>query len=359
MAHMIDNSKGFDAFVSYGAAAWHGLGEVFTERISLQQAMLRGGLDFEVTKLPNIHAVPTGLDASGELQFDERISTESFFTYRTDVNKVLGAHVGKDYTVYQNAECFAVVDEILQKGTATIETAGSIDEGRKVFISLAVDDKIKVGGSDIVEQYVLITTSHDGTTSIIATPTNVRVVCNNTLTAALKGAKGAIRIRHSQKANERLEDAARVLKLMAENTKVNEDNYNKMRETLIDENRFFDYIGNLFFSKDEVKALQHGTAKISTQKSNIVKDVIRFGNNGTGQYEALLNGQLNMWHAYNAVTGFLARKKFKTANDRARNMMFGAGADMIQKAGVMALEPAMIEPCRRVIGPGFAGMSLN
>lgn len=359
MAHKIDNSKGFDAFISYGAAAWHGLGEVFDERISLQQAMLRGGLDFEVTKLPNIHALPIGLDPNGELQFDERISAESFFTYRTDVNKVLGAHVGKDYTVYQNAECFAVIDEILQKGTATIETAGSIDEGRKVFISLAVNDQIRVGGSDIVDQYVLITTSHDGTTSIIATPTNVRVVCNNTLTAALKGAKGAIRIRHSQNATARLEDAARVLKLMADNTKVNEDNYNTMRETLIDENKFFDYIGNLFYSKDEVAGLQHGVNKISTQKNNIVKDVIGFANKGTGQEEALFNGQLNMWHAYNAVTGYLARKKFKNANDRARNMMFGAGADLIQKAGVLAMSPADIEPCRRVIGPGFAGMSLN
>ncbi len=202
MAHKIDNSKGFSAFVSFQAPAWHGLGEVFTEQISTLDALKRGGLDYQVLKLPNIHYLPNG---------EELISEDSFFTVRTDVNKVLGSRLGKDYEVLQNIEALNVVDEILQSGSATIETAGAINEGRKAFICLKVNKDIIVGDSDTVNQYVLIATSHDGSMSITATPTNVRVVCNNTLTAALQGAKGAIKIR-SGTHQERTKDCMKRLR---------------------------------------------------------------------------------------------------------------------------------------------------
>jgi phage/plasmid-like protein (TIGR03299 family) len=172
MAHKIDNSKGFNAFVSFAQAAWHGLGKVLTNAISTEDALNQGGLNYQVLKLPNVHCLPNG---------EELISEESFFTVRTDVNKVLGAKLGRDYEVLQNVEALNVVDEILQSGTATIETAGAIDDGRKVFICLKINKGITVGSNDQICQYLLIATSHDGSLSITVMPTNVRVVCNNTL----------------------------------------------------------------------------------------------------------------------------------------------------------------------------------
>ncbi len=55
MAHLIDNSKGFNAFASYEAPAWHGLGQIFKEKLTVAQALESGGLDFEVRKIPNLH----------------------------------------------------------------------------------------------------------------------------------------------------------------------------------------------------------------------------------------------------------------------------------------------------------------
>lgn len=230
MAHKIDNSKGFNAFVSFQKPAWHGLGEIFTEKLTTQQALEKGGLDYTVLKLPNVHYLPNG---------QELISEDSFFTVRTDVNKVLGSRLGKDYAVLQNIEALNVVDEILQSGRATIETAGAIDEGRKAFICLKVDQPIIISPDDVVNQYVIIATSHDGSMSITASPTNVRVVCNNTLTAALKGAVGAIKIRHTANASGRLHEAAKVLKLIANNTQANEDNYNAMKSAIISKEQMF------------------------------------------------------------------------------------------------------------------------
>ena len=352
MAHLIDNSKGFNAFVSYQAAAWHGLGEVFNEPLTTIQALDRGGLNYTVLKLPNIHLLPNG---------EEMISEDSFFTVRTDVNKVLGSRLGKDYEVLQNIEALNVVDEILQSGRATIETAGAINEGRKAFICLKVDKSIIVGSNDKVEQYVLIATSHDGSLSITATPTNVRVVCNNTLTAALRGANGAIKIRHTARATERLQEAAKVLNLISRNTDVNQENYNKMKSIAISKEDLMNYFGNIFCTPSEISDLQNGKRlqeALSTRKQNILLDVSTFASRGIGQNEAL-NGKdgLNMWYAYNAVTGYITRKKYSSVDDRANSMLFGSAADTIKEAGVLALAPEKVQKLHKV--NNLNGLNLN
>lgn len=348
---MIDNSKGFNAFVAFQAPAWHGLGEIFTEPLTTMQALQKGGLDYTVLKLPNIHMMPDG---------NEIISEDSFFTCRTDVNKILGSRLGKDYEVLQNIEALNVVDEILQSGRATIETAGAINEGRKAFICLKVDKDIIVGTDDKVQQYVLIATSHDGSMAITATPTNVRVVCNNTLSAALRGAKGAIKIRHTQRAGERLQEAAKVLNLITTNTQVNADNYNRMKGIEISKADLMNYFGNIFCTPGEISDLQSGKAAkevLSTRKQNILTDVVRFANNGIGQ-AAALNGKdgLNMWYAYNAITGYVIRKKYSSVDDRANSMLFGSAATLIQDAGVLALAPEKVQPLHKI---NISGLNLN
>jgi phage/plasmid-like protein (TIGR03299 family) len=351
MAHLIDNSKGFNAFVSYAKPAWHNLGTTFSEPVTTEQALNQGGLNFDVLKLPNIHYLPNGT---------ELISPDSFFTVRTDVNKVLGSKLGKDYTVMQNIEALNIVDEILQSGTATIETCGAIDNGKKVFICLKVNKDILVSGNDIVNQYVLIATSHDGSLSITAMQTNIRVVCNNTLTAALQNAQDKIKIRHTSNAANRLGEAMRVLKLITTNTAANEDNYNKMKETIISQKTMFDYFGNVFFSNDEIKALQSGEQVkdvISKQKQKTIAGVLDFSQTGIGQSITMKGNDFTAWTAYNAITGYITHnKQFATNNDRANSMLFGSTADTIEYAGVLALEPAKIQSLAKL---NFNNLNLN
>lgn len=350
MAHNIDNSKGFNAFVSFAAPAWHGLGTVLNNAVTTADALQQGGLNYDVLKLPNIHMLPNG---------EELISTDSFFTVRTDVNKVLGSRLGKDYQVLQNIEALNVVDEILQSGTATIETAGAIDEGRKVFICLKINKAIIVDGNDTVNQYVLIANSHDGSLAITAMNTNIRVVCNNTLTAALRGAQDKIKIRHTKNADVRLNEAAKIMKLITDNSAANEDNYNAMKQMVISKETMFDYFGNVFCTPQEIKELQAGTKAqqvLSTRKQNTMAEVLNFATKGQGQSIAMKGNDFTMWAAYNAVTGYVTRKKYSSASDRANSLLFGAAGETIESAGVLALSPAKIQPLRKV---DFTGMNLN
>src|SRR5882672_5037420 len=285
MAHQIDHSKGKAAFISYQAPAWHGLGKVFNQEISIEEALKESGLDFHVDKLPNVHRFNTPFG------IQEIVSDSSFFTIRTDTNKVLGDRLGSIYTVYQNTDALAIVDELLKTKKVIIETVGAIDDGRKVFTCLKLKSSIVVGGSDEVYQYVLLANGHDGSMAITAMPTNIRVVCNNTLSAALAGATGAHKIRHTSKAADRVKEAFEIMGLLEDNTKSNSAAYNAMKANSLTKQEFFDYIGNIFITSEEIGKLQIGDKDaLSTRKKNTISKVLEFSETGIGQREALGNG---------------------------------------------------------------------
>lgn len=347
MAHKLDFSKGKAAFVAHQEAAWHGLGTVFNEPVTLEQALQDGGLDFQVSKHPNIHRLPDG---------NEIISPDSFFTMREDVNKVLGSKLGTDYTVYQNAQALAVVDEMIATGKCHIEIAGAINDGARVFICLKMQEPLMIGGSDEISQYVLLANSHDGTLAITAMPTNVRVVCNNTLSAALGGAKGAHKIRHTANAHDRVKEAFTIMGILENNSRASAISYSAMKAAKLSQQEFFDYIGNIFMTQDEIKGLQGGERDVlSTRKKNILASVLEFHEAGVGQREALIGGQ-TMWSAYNAVTGYLTGKRYSSADDRFNSLLLGDSATKIKAAGELAIQRQRIQPIKQL---GSFSVALN
>ena len=301
--------------------------------------MNKAQLNFIVKKLPNIHRLPSGQEITSE---------KSFFTYRTDTNYVLGPNLGRGYTVMQNHEALDIVDEILQSGTASIETAGALNNGATVFICMKINKDIIVNGNDITKQYALIVTSHDGSKPVMVFFTNVRVVCANTLAAALSEIKNQqIRVRHTTNVVDRVREAAKVLKLIKENNDLNEFNYNAMATTVIQKEQMWDYFGNLFLEPSDIAQLQAGKSSkevVSSRKRNVLNAVHDFAVHGVGQSQTLSNGNLTMWTAYNAVTGYATRKKYSSADDRADSLLFGTSADLIKTAGLLALSPANIKP---------------
>lgn len=349
MAHQITGDKDF---ISYQRPAWHNLGTIFDRPLTVADALNEAGLSFEVGKLPNVHRIP------GQT---EVISEDSFFTYRMDNNQILGDRLGSDYTVYQNKEALDIVDALLETGKLYLQTAGSINEGRKVFMCMKHENKIIVDGKDEIEQYVLLATSHDGSISITAMNTNIRVVCNNTLSAALGGSKADHKIRHTTNAKDRVKEAFTIMGLLESSRKTNEAVYNAMKCNKISKAEFFDYVGNVLMTTDEIKSLQGGKRTdevLSTRKKNIISSVLEFAETGIGQREALDGGNLNMWYAYNAVTGYNTGKKYKNADDRFNSLVFGASALQIKNAGLLALHPDRIQQCRQKID-FTKGMGLN
>ena len=100
--------------------------------------------------------------------------------------KVLGV-VSDKYKVVQNEEAFAFTDTLLGEGV-TYETAGALQEGRKVWLLAKLPQKYIISGDEITP-YLVFSNSHDGSGAIKVAMTPVRVVCNNTLNLALEHAR--------------------------------------------------------------------------------------------------------------------------------------------------------------------------
>jgi len=185
-------SKGQVAFATRAEPAWHNLGTVFdgdltvTTREMLNLAHLSG---WDV----RLNPVPT----------EARDTREYFEVLRTNPFDGLAdrlAIVGERYKVIQNEGLFDFGDEILAGG-GQWESAGSIKDGRVVFGSLKIDRSVVLdpsGAADTTNLYLLVNTSHDGSVSVQASITPVRVVCQNTLNFALSGVKQSFKMRHTQ-----------------------------------------------------------------------------------------------------------------------------------------------------------------
>lgn len=190
------------AFASLRVPAWHNLGEVFTEEKSttemLEAAMLNGW---------NVRLEDIVLPARSKTNYYATVRDNPF-----DGGKDVLGVVKERYRTYQNEELFAFGDNLLDGGRW--ETAGSIKDGKVVFGSLALDREVVLdptGAEDKVNTYLLVHTSHDGSLSIQASVTPVRVVCQNTLNMALHGAKQTYKIRHTQNADGRVQAAREAL----------------------------------------------------------------------------------------------------------------------------------------------------
>ncbi len=331
MAHEIDTQKGFAGFASLKQPAWHGLGTVVEERMTIADALQYGGLDFEVLKAPNVHRFP---DAT------EQVSKESFFTYRTDTNCVLGDKLGKGYTVMQNKVALDLVDELVSKQSMTIETVGSLCNGAKVFVTLKNETPIDLGNNDITEQYLVLLNGHDGNTAISAYFTNVRVVCQNTLNASLGLSRNKHTVRHTATAKEHLTEALIIMGVMQRNTDLDKQAYQQMKAQQFTDKMFSHYLGNIFFTPLEMAEFKKGESAISTRKKNVIAEVVSFAHTGIGQD---LAGEGTAFWAYNAITGYFSNQKvYKDTELRMDNLLWGTDASVMNRAAELALKPEKI-----------------
>jgi phage/plasmid-like protein (TIGR03299 family) len=114
---------------------------------------------------------------------------------REDTGEVLGIVSGR-YRVAQNREVFAFADDLIgtSREECAYETAGSLFNGRRVFMLLNMPEG-RIAG-DEYRPYLCLSNAHDGSSALQVFLTGIRVVCGNTLQAALRSARRKISIRH-------------------------------------------------------------------------------------------------------------------------------------------------------------------
>ncbi len=313
------------SFFSVKEKAWHGLGQIVENYPNSKEALQFAGLDFEVCKRPNIHRIDNG---------EEIISANSFYTYRPDTAAILGDRLGKDYEVVQNTDAFSFFDAIAEGDGIQYETAGALGKGEKIFITAKLPGYIKVASDDLIEKYLFLTTSHDGYGSIMAAFTPVRIVCNNTLNAALRNCSNAIKIRHTANAKERLEEAHKVMGISNHLSQQLEGIFNQWAKIRITDKEVQKLIQLAMVPNKEVlQNIQKAELdELSTCFKNMCDAVNEYHFTATTQQTVATKG--TVFGAYNAITGYFQNvRTYKDDEAKMKSLLYGGTAQLrAQKA---------------------------
>jgi phage/plasmid-like protein (TIGR03299 family) len=320
MAHNINyNEKtGKYSFYSVQQKPWHELGHIADSYETSAAVLENAGLNFTVEKRANVHRLPSGKEVE---------SATSFFTFRTDNEEILGTNVGAEYTIVQNADAFAFFDAIAGKDGVFYETAGALGKGEKIFITAKLPGYIKVGNDDLIEKYLFLTTCHDGKGSIIAAFTPIRIVCNNTLNAALGNCTNVVKIRHTDGVHDRLKEAHKVMGMVNTVVPILEQAFNHFATVKITDEEVKKLIYHAMAPSKEVleNVKLEKFDQLSTAFKNTCEDAFAYAM--ISDTQAMDSTKGTLFGAYNAITGYYQNvRKYKDNDEKIKNILYGGTA---------------------------------
>lgn len=335
MAHQINfNEKtGKHSFMSVKEKAWHNLGQIIDRYPTSSEAIQFAGLDYIVEKRP-LFTHDTNNHLWGNEEAIPEIEVPNYFaTVRPDTEQVLGV-VGNDYEVIQNREAFSFFDAIVGGGDGVLyETCGALGNGERIFITAKLPGYIRVGHDDLIEKYPFLTTSHDGFGSITAAFTPTRIVCNNTLHAALGNMTNSVKIRHTQSAQERLTQAHKVMGISNTMSDQLDGIFNRWAHIRITYKEVLKLVQQAMAPSKAVlqNVLDENIGEFSSQFLNTVEKVCEFAFSHPTQQTDTTRGTL--FGAYNAISGYIQNvKQYKTEEVKLKSILFGNGFNKTQTA---------------------------
>ena len=296
-----------------GETPWHGLGVQVNHALTSDEAIKQAGLDWGVRKVSLMTA-----DGSN-------LPVDHVGIQRVTDNSILGV-VGPRFEPLQNSEAFKFFDPFIDANLATYETAGSLREGKRIWILAAINNTpIEVKDGDIVKKYVLLSNSHDGSMAVRVGFTPIRVVCANTLKLSHDNAASKLlRIRHSKSVKDNLIKIQEIMNIANASFEATAEQYRRMANTNINSQDLEEYVKVVFGSRD------------SKQFDNLKSKVVNLFENGKGA--EFHRG--TVWGAYNAVTEYLGYEAGRSQDNRLNSLWFGPNDNINTTAFVEAIKLA-------------------
>ena len=319
-----------------------------------EEVIIKAGLNWEVAKCPLVAKMPFDgvldpITSPVEESFVRgtdlfRDCPNAYATYRTDRNIPLGI-VKEKYTEVQNIEAFNFFNDAIGMDKAIWQTAGFFGNGERIFVSAKLPDSIYVKGSDMVDNYLVFTTSHDGSSGVKILFTPIRVICENTLNAAIRNAQNYVSFKHTASVHRNIDSAAEILGICKEKTAFLQEQYDFMSGIKMTDKQVNEYFVDLILTQAEKQnvldtghTFEQLLAKnyyavndsgISMKKVNVLNAMREYYEIGPGQREFLGTG----WGAYNAVTGYYSNVDNSEGIKRFDKLVFGSQSVKIQTAG--------------------------
>lgn len=305
MAHMVET-------MAYaGEVPWHGLGHKVPNDLSTDQMMVAAGLDWTVEKKQAYINVG-----------DRKVAINAQALVRSSDDSVLDV-VTNEWNPVQNVEAFDFFREFVEAGDMEMHTAGALRDGQIVWCLAKVKDSFDLFGGDQVDSYMLFTNPHRFGQSLDIRFTPIRVVCNNTLTLAMRSESTGQNFKLTHR-REFVADQAKVAMGIAHEKL---DKYRDMAKFLgskrYNNETITEYFSRLFpASKDKM-----------SKRAGASLEVLH-----TQPGAEFAEG--SWWQAFNAVTFQTDHTFGRSADTRLQSAWFGANRQLKLDALELAVEYA-------------------
>ena len=323
MAHNLDLSTGKPAMAYVGEEPWHGLGEKLTAEASNETWIKAAGLDWQILREPVLY----------RYQEKMREVHDRHVLIRSDNGAPLSI-VSDSYCIVQPKEVIEFYSDLVAGSAFSLETAGALDDGRKVWGLARSNYSCNIQEKDRIDAFLLLASSCDKSLATTVAFTSVRVVCQNTLNFAMDDVKGksqskSLKVAH----NTRFDwaEAKQKLNLIEGAWGAFVEKVALLAAREVKQNEVDKFFENLFLTgkKDDEKLTNKAIIEIQNLKSSFV--------NGQGQQ--LPSAKDTAWGLINAVTYYVDhQRKSKTQSERLDSAWFGNGALLKDKAWDAAVE---------------------
>lgn len=367
MANLFDTDARPVSFTQFG--------KQFDGNVDVHNAFIEAGLDFQVKAQPILRAPQELIDpilrgdfeglyngsisdanllkaktdelVNWTMQFQRSMDMVSGYkaTYRDDNGRTF-APVGEGYEIVQNEEALAFIDYLSEVSgeSAKIVSAGALGYGERMFITVQLGDDIFIDPKDALKTYVVFTTSHDGSGGVSALITHIRVVCQNTLNAALRdSATNKLTFKHTKNVGQKLDwqiaaNRERAAKVFGQVGKFNGDfiaNMLDLKGQNVDDKYVREFIAKMYLDKAQMTLLRNANwnydkvDEISTRKKNLIDALTAAVESGIGQnmYRGTKLWLLNGWTTFLHNT-----KEYKSPEAEFTSLYEGNGKNGTQRA---------------------------
>jgi phage/plasmid-like protein (TIGR03299 family) len=304
---------------------WHGLGNHLPANQPLEVWAKEAGMDWQINESP-VRFMADSIGALGTIHSfpDQKV------LYRSDTKEALSV-VSQRYQVVQPREVLEFYRDLTEVSGYELETAGVLKAGRKFWALAKTGQSASLKGNDVVNGYLLLATSCDGTLATTATPTTIRVVCNNTLSIALSGASQAIKVPH----NTRFEQQA--VKQQLGIAVAQWDGFMYRMRTLAERKVKSHEAMNYFLRV--LCDVQPGSADLSNLANERALKKVQALYDGHGRGAELDSAKGTAWGLLNAVTEYVDHeRRARSTEYRMESAWFGQGASVKQRALDHALQ---------------------
>jgi phage/plasmid-like protein (TIGR03299 family) len=351
MSHDISTTNGRASIAYTGSTPWHGLGQHMDGLQTVDAMLAAAGLEWTVSTAP---LFCNALEVPGYRAI-----------VRGDSNAILGV-VTDRYRPIQNRQAGELMDAVVTEGQASIEVAGALGAGERCWMLAQIPGTFEISGrngaKDAIRPYILAAWGHDGKHGLALKSTYVRVVCNNTLTAALgsKWSQSAdVNIKHTNNAKVRIDEAQRALGLIRKQVDATAEAYQALAARDLTRGEARDYFARVLpyptvapsdeTAEQAAERLLGSVSTTSALRAQASEAITRIDETRDIFQRLLFEGAGHeaaghtAWGAYNAVTAWTDHvypvlQSGKVSATRQSSVLFGSYAGLKDRALSSALE---------------------